>query len=219
MSLESIKEGFLAGYNQFISPIPAEIQPIINLIIFAFLIAIYSIFTWHFYRNLSKKDIIELNLKRYNRTTHPFLNKIVASAFNFLEYIVILPFLIFFWFAILAFIILVLASEQRAQQIITIAAAVVAAIRILSYYSEDLSKDLAKLFPFTILSIFLLSPTFFTIDRILSFVTEIPAFFSIVFYYLIFIIALELILRLLDTIVNLFHSEDSPVPVPEPSEK
>ncbi len=218
IALEEIKQGLLAGYNQLISFIPETYRPIVTLLIFALLISIYAIFTWHFYRNISKKDLISLNLKRYNHTTHPAVNKLFASLLNILEYVIILPFLIFFWFAILALIILILASEQSADQIIIVAAAVVAAVRILSYYSEDLAKDLAKMFPFTILTIFLLSPNFFSVDRILSFWTELPAFTDIL-YYLIFIIILELILRVFDTFVNLAHSDESPVPVPKPEEE
>jgi len=221
MDLEQIKEGFSGGYNQLLSIVPANYQPLINLFIFAILISIYAIFTWHFYRNLSKKDLIKLDLKKYNRTTHPLLNKFFAALFNIVEYIIILPFMIFFWFAILALIIVILASEQTASQIIIVAAAVVAAIRILSYYSEDLSKDLAKLFPFTILSIFLLSPNFFSVDRLFSFITKLPSFIGSIFYYLIFIAALELILRVIDTIINLSHSEEEnlAVPVPEPEKE
>lgn len=218
MSLETIQEGFIEGYNQFISIIPANYHPLINLLIFSLLIVIYSIFTWHFYRNLSKKDLIVLNLSRYNRTTHPLINKSVAALLNIVEYVIILPFLIFFWFATLALIILILSEGKEASQIITIAASIVVAVRILSYYSEDLSKDLAKLFPFTMLTISLLSPNFFSINRIASFLTELPGFFNSLFYYLLFIALLELILRIIDTIINLLNSEDSSIPVPKPRE-
>ncbi|OIO80837.1 hypothetical protein AUJ84_02530 [Candidatus Pacearchaeota archaeon CG1_02_32_132] len=216
MSLEAIQAGFIEGYNQFISIIPANYQPLINLLVFSLLIVIYAIFTWHFYRNLSKKDLLALNLSRYNRTTHPLMNKSVAALLNIVEYIIILPFLIFFWFATLALIILILSEGKAASQIITIAASIVAAVRILSYYSEDLSKDLAKLFPFTMLTISLLSPNFFSINRIASFLTELPGFFNSLLYYLILIALLELILRIIDTIINLFNSDDSSIPVPKP---
>lgn len=211
MVLDGAKEGFIAGYNQFLSILPVKYQPLINLLVFAILIAIYSIFTWHFYRNLSKRDILELNLTQYNKTTHPLLNKLYASLLNILEYLIILPFLIFFWFAIFALIILIMSQGQTAVQVVTIAAAIVAAIRILSYYSEDLSAELAKLFPLTMLTIFVVTPNFFSLDRILSFVTELPEFVSNIFYYLIFIAVLELILRVIDTLINFSYSEESSI--------
>src|SRR3989344_5844242 len=173
MALEGVTQGFIQGYNNFLSLVPEKYQVLINLLVFSLLIAIYSIFTWHFYRNLSKKDILELNLSKYNRSSHPFLTKLFASLLNILEYIIILPFLIFFWFAILALIILMLSESQAAAQIVTIAAAIVASIRILAYYTEDLSRDLAKMFPFTILTISLLTPNFFSLDRVFSFATEL----------------------------------------------
>lgn len=218
MVLEGVKEGFLTGYYQFLSIVPDRYQSLINLLIFALLISVYSIFTYHFYMNLSKKDILELNLTKYNRSTHPFLTKLYASLLNILEYIIILPFLIFFWFAILALIILILSESQAAAQVVTITAAIIAAIRILSYYNEDLAHELAKIFPFTVLMISLLTPNFFSLDRILSFASELPAFFNSTLYFFVFIIAIELVLRVLDTLINLIYSDESNIRVPKPTE-
>ena len=201
-------KGLSIGYSEITGTFSSEFTSLINVFIFAILIALYSVFTWKFYRYISKKDLIGLNLQQYNRTTHPFFNKLVAALFYLIEYLIILPFLIFFWFAILALIILVLSEELTASQVIIISAAIVGAIRMLAYYEEDLSKDLAKIFPFTILVIFIINPSFFSLDRVLENLRAIPTFLGNIVLFLVLIVGVELILRVIDLILNLFKSEE-----------
>ncbi len=209
MSLVDFTKGvFLDGYNNLQSAIPSQYSPIVSLLVFSILIAIYSIFTWKFYRYLSKKNLIELNLAKYNTSNHPIFSKLFGVILYFLQYIIILPFLIFFWFAVLALIILILSEELGINQVIIVSAAIVAAIRILAYYEEDLSKDLAKMFPFTVLAIFILSPGFFSLERVITNLAQVPALVTNIFYFLVFIIILEIILRILDLIATPFRSEE-----------
>ncbi|PIN89475.1 hypothetical protein COU60_03710 [Candidatus Pacearchaeota archaeon CG10_big_fil_rev_8_21_14_0_10_34_76] len=207
--LEVIKSIFIEGYNSIVSAIPAEYFPVVNLLIFSIIISLYAIFTWKFYRSLSKKDLLKLDLRRYNTSSHPFLKKFFASILYLLEYIIILPFLIFFWMAILAIIILLLSEQQSANQVLIITAAIVASVRILSYYSQDLSRDLAKMFPFTILTISVITPNFFSFPRLIGRILELKDFLSGAIYFLMFIVALELVLRVIDTIINLSTDKDT----------
>jgi len=202
-----VKWDFLASLLTSLSEtLPVEYASLINVFIFAILIALYSVFTWKFYRYISKKDLINLNLQKYNTSEHPLANKFFAIILFMIEYIIILPFLIFFWFAILALIILVLSEELAAIQVIVLSAAIVAAVRMLSYYEEDLSKDLAKIFPFTILVIFIINPGFFSLERVLSNLGQIPGFLKSILLFLVLIIAVELILRIIDLVFNFFRS-------------
>ena len=77
-----------------------------------------------------------------------------------------------------------------------------------SYYSYDLSKDLAKLLPFTLLAISMINPNFFDTQRIFTQLNEIPLFLDNLLFYLIFIIGLEILLRFFDFIISLFTSEE-----------
>ena len=86
--------------------------------------------------------------------------------------------------------------------ILLISAALVAAVRITSYISEDLSKDLAKMIPFTLLAIAITTSGFFNISDLLSRIKDIPSLFSSIPYYLLFIVAIELIMRT----IEFFHS-------------
>lgn len=196
--------GILEAYNSFLLVLPTWAQTFINLFLLVLLVVIYAVFVWKFYRFVSKKNIIELNLKKYSRAEHPVLAKLVAGGLYFIEYIIILPFLIFFWFAVFTLFLIFLTENLEVSTLLLISAVIIAAIRMTSYYSEDLSKEIAKLLPFMLLAISLLSPNFFNLERIFSHFSELPNFFGNIAYYLIFIIGLEVILRFFDFIFSLF---------------
>ncbi len=200
--------GFSSSYKSMLGSLPGHYADLVNIFVFSILIALYSIFTWKFYRFISKKDLLDLNLARYNKVSHPFFRKGLAIVLYFAEYIIILPFLIFFWFAVLALVILLLSEELVINQVLIVAASIVAAIRMLSYYEEDLSMDLAKMFPFTMLVIFILSPSFFSLERIITNLSNIPSLVINIYYFLILIVGLEVILRLIDLTVGLLYERD-----------
>lgn len=177
-----------------------EINLILILMFFTTVIVIYSVFVFYFYRFLAKKNIIELNLNQYNQYRNPAITKLFAFIFYVIEYIVLLPVLTFFWFSVLAILILLLSKEIGAATILLISAALVASVRVTSYVSEDLSKDLAKMLPFTLLAIAITTAGFFDINALLSRILEIPSLFSNIPYYLLFIVSIELIMRIVDFI-------------------
>ena len=77
------------------------------------------------------------------------------------------------------------------------------AIRILAYYNGEISKDLAKLFPFIALSVFLLTPGAFDFENVLNKLKELPALLESAFFFLILIFALEIILRIVYTLYEI----------------
>lgn len=205
-----VKEAYLQNiaetYTGIMNSLPKNYAAIINLFIFTLLIVIYTVFIWKFYRFLARKDIIKLDLKRYNKLEHPGWRKFLAAVLYFIEYIIVLPFIVFFWFAMLAVFLILLSKQQSAETIILISAAIVASVRITSYYKEDLSRDLAKLFPFTILAVFLLSPEFFSFELLVSQFSKIPSLLNNILYYLVFIMGIEVILRFFEIIFSIKNS-------------
>jgi len=159
---------------------------------------LYAIFIWNFYRFVAKKDLVKLNLNQYNTSQHPIFAKFFGAIFYFTEYILILPLLVFVWFSVFTLFLVFLTENLDVGSIILISATVIAAIRAVSYYNSNLSKDLAKLLPLTLLALAITNTGFFSIERILSHFSRLPAFFSQIFFYLIFIIILEIILRIFD---------------------
>ena len=190
------------------SSLPPKLFLGISLFLFAIIIAIAAFIILKFYLTLSKKNFIHLDLRKYNTSEHPSLHKLFAVLFYFIEYILIMPILILLWFVLLSGVLLLLASERAAGQILILSGAVIMAVRILAYYNEEISKELAKLFPFIALSIFLLTPGAFEITRFLEKLRELPGLLENTIYFFIIIFIFEIIIRVVYTISELFKGHE-----------
>jgi len=205
---QGISDVLSSAYTALISAVPATAQSFIKFFIIAILIVLYSLFVWKFYRTVSKKDIIGLNLSKYNKAKHPITVKFIASILFFIEYILIAPLAIFLWFAAFTILLILLSETSSLGLLLILSATTITAIRMVAYHNEDLSRDIAKLIPFTLLATSLLQPNFFSIERIIGHIKEIPGVFGNIFIYLFFIVFLELALRLLDFVITLFGFGD-----------
>jgi len=203
---------FLEVYNAFTATLPPWAQQFITLFFLAVLIAFYAWFIWKFYRFIATKNILHLNLNKYNTSEHPFFTKLLAGIFFLLEYIIILPFLIFFWFGVFTLFLILLTENIVLSNLLIISASVIAAIRLTSYvprYGQELAKEIAKLLPFTLLAVSILNSNFFSVERILTHFNQLPNFFNQIMIYLVFIIFLEIVLRFFDFVFSLFGLEES----------
>lgn len=196
-------------YSVMESYVPIKYRMFISLGFYIIFIGMYAIFIWAFYRFLAKRDIFHLDLNKYSKSVHPLFGRFFEVIFFFIKFLVIFPIIIFFWFGILSLFLLFLSKSQSINQIILISVGIVGAIRLTSYISEDLSKDLAKMFPFTLLGIFLIDPNFFSIENFIQKIFQIPSFIQDIFLYLIFIFFIEIFIRLIFTLTTaIFGSEE-----------
>ena len=203
MAFTDFTSDLILAYNGFLSLLSPFFQTFFNLFFLALMIFLYATFVWKLHKFISTKNILNLDLNRYNTAEHPTNAKIVAGALYFLEYAIILPFLIFFWFSIFG-ISLTIFTDLEVGTILVISTVIVAAIRVTSYSNEVIAKEVAKLLPLTLLAISLLVPGFFEFERVLNNINQIPGFLSQIFYYLGFIMLLEIILRFFDFIFSMF---------------
>jgi len=215
MAAGDFASSLITSYQDFLSILPPYLQSFLNLFILVLLISGYSIIIWKFYKFISKKNIFGLNLSKYNTAKHAFSIKLFASLLYLLEYIILIPFMIFIWFSLFTFLLFILAEEGIAvSTILFISAVVIAAIRMTSYYKKAISEDIAKILPLTFLAVFVLNPNLLNIDfmsRVISRFSEIPSFFSQIITYLGFIFLLEIVLRFFDfvfTILDLQSGDD-----------
>jgi len=176
---------------------------IFYLIFLTTIIVLYSIFVFYFYKFLAKKDILTLNLNRFNNYSHPGVVKFFAFIFYVIEFIILLPILIFIWFTVFSVFLLVLGQSFGLQKILLITAALVASVRIISYINSDLSEDLAKLIPLNLLAISMITPGFFNFRALIERVKEIPILLHDIIYFLVFIIAIEIMMRIVDLFTDL----------------
>lgn len=194
------------AYAGFLSVLPPFFQSFFNLFLLAALIFLYAIFIWNLHKFISTKNILNLNLNQYNKVEHPLIAKIVASGLYLLEYIIIMPLLVFFWFSIFG-VFMIIFTNLQVDFILLISAVIVAAIRMVAHYKEPVAREVAKLLPLNLLAISLLTPGFFEFERVLTNIGQIPGFFSTILHYLFFIVVLETILRIFETVFSLFGIE------------
>jgi len=208
--------GVMTSYNNFISLLPPIIQNFVSFFLLVLGIVVYSVLVWRFYKFISRKNPLGLDLKKYNKAESPFLTKLLTGGLYFLEYILILPFLIFIVFIVFTLLLMLLSQGANISQILIISATIIAAIRITAYYREALSQEIAKMLPLMFIAIVALNPNTFSqtqyIEGLFNLFNQIPDVIEKIGSYLLFIIFIEVILRLFDFIFSLFNlNEDENV--------
>ncbi|MFH1802797.1 MAG: hypothetical protein ABH864_05120 [archaeon] len=198
--------GFDSG---FLSSVTFSRELALAVLVLSATLAIASLFIFKFYKSLSKRNLISLNLYKYNTSEHPVTSKLFAMLFYLIEYIFFIPFLILLWFGGIAIFILLIGSESlEVHYILWISAALIGAIRILAYIRSEIATDLAKLFPFTTLSFLLLSAGKFNLDILLANLQSIPSLLNHVFSYIVVVLIVEVVMRIAYTLYEFWKSED-----------
>lgn len=171
---------------------------LIPLLGFMIIMGLYSVFIFKFYKFIARKEIFKSDPRKKD-TESSTLGKIFHSIIYTIKYIMFLPLLTFFWILILAIILSFLSKNNQPQTILLISIALVGVIRTISYFSEDLAKDLAKMLPFALLGIFLVDISYFSLPSSLESIYNLIFLWKTMIYYLIFIVIMEWVLRIGNT--------------------
>ncbi|MDH3618949.1 MAG: hypothetical protein OEM89_09545 [Nitrosopumilus sp.] len=163
--------------------------------------AAYAIFVWHFYRFIARREIIPIDYDKYDSKGRFSPVRITAYI---ISHILLFPLIIFVWFFVYSMFMFILAKDMPTGVVLLIAISVIGAIRVTSYYKEDLSKDVGKLLPFALLAVFLTSSAFYTgtsnffsLEDLETKLQEFPQFLSRVIEFVFIIVIIEAILRTL----------------------
>ncbi len=159
--------------------------------------AIYGVFVFNFYRFIARKDIIKLDLDKYNHSRRRIVRKSIASLLYVLKFLVIFPALVFFWFVVVAFLLSLMVRNQSLASVLLAAISVVGSIRICAYYNQALSTDLAKILPFALLGIMLIDRTLVNIPTPSSSLEEVISHWETMVYYMGAVVTLEFVMRIL----------------------
>ncbi len=185
--------------------LPSLSRDLPTLLLFTVAIFLYGVLIYHFYRFVAARDIFGFNLLPFRRGSKRGSG---VRLFNFLmaliEYGLILPIIVFIWFAGFSVLLFLMAKGLAMGQILLIAITLVSAIRIAAYYNEDLSRDIAKLLPFVLLGIAIVDPSFFSIPLIQERAASISVFVGMIAAFVVFAILLEWALRILLAIKRAF---------------
>lgn len=172
-------------------------------------ITVYGIFVFNFYRFLARKDIITLDLQKHNQAKRPALRKTISVIFYVFTCLMLYPVFVFFWFAVMAFLLYLLSRNQSIEVVMLVAMGVVGAIRISSYYKEALATDISKILPFALLGIMLIDNSLIKVVESTESVRQAALQWEIVvslIYYLAFVVSLELLLRMISGAFNVFRN-------------
>ena len=167
------------------------------LAIFVVGMVLYAIFIFKFYRFLSKREIFEINLDKYKKSKNATLRKFIGVIAYAIKYVLLYPVFSFFWFILITVLLAFLSKEKDVSNILRVSIALVSTVRVTAYYNEDLSRDLAKMLPFTLLGLFLVDLAYFSQSASISLLKQAYSKPDLLAYYLIFGIFLELALRVL----------------------
>lgn len=194
--------------GNFLTSVTFSRELAVSVLVLLATLVVASLFIFKFYKSLSKRNLISLNLYKYNTSEHPITSKILAMLFYLLEYIFFIPFLIMLWFAGIAIFVLLISSESLTiDYILWISAALIGAIRVLAYIRTEIATDLAKLFPFTTLSFLLLSAGDFDLDLLVANLKTIPSLLNHILSFIIVILIVEIIMRAFYTLYEFWKSE------------
>lgn len=205
--IEEVIQNFAAFHNSL-----GDYSILIRILSLTAIIIAYFSFVFYFYRIVSEKNLINLNLQKYRTSEHSFISKFSAVALYIIEYLILMPIFILIWFLILAALLLVVAKTLSVDQILLFSAAIIASVRFAAYINNKMAEDLAKIVPLTILTLAIVGENFFSATTLIQRISELPLLFNNILLYLIFIILLEFFLRIIELprqIVSNRRAEDS----------
>jgi len=170
-------------------------------------IAAYSGFVFMFYRLLAKRDLLTLDLKRYEDSMTGRIRVFFRSLLFVAQYVLLIPILIGFWTVVMATILTLLSDSSDHSRNAMIATSVVGAVRILAYWTEDLSRDVAKMLPFAVLGVFLVGSTSVNFSEFEALYSNLPELADAYLNSLILLSILETVLRVGYVVKDLFGGQ------------
>ena len=167
----------------------ATIEPLIYYVI---AMAVYAFFIFKFYRFVASRDVFKIDFEK-----HRGKGKAAMYAIYIIGYLILFPIIIFIWFGVFSAFLIFISKMKILSSILLVAMALVATIRIATYYNEELSRDIAKLLPLAMLAIFIIDMSYVSIPESINILYQMPLMWKVMVYYLIFVICLEFFLRIL----------------------
>jgi hypothetical protein len=171
-------------------------------------IVVYSTFVFKFYRFLASRDLIDVDFSQYSEGFTGFLKRLVNGILLIIQNILFAPFLISFWVLILAVILTLLSGGDDLYWNVLVATSIVGSVRVISYFSEDLSRDVAKMLPFAVLGVFLVDAGSFNWDAVSTLWGQLDVFAISFASSMVLVVLLETILRILSTLKQIIWPQE-----------
>lgn len=209
--VNNMSSGILDMYNLFLSGMPSGTQKIINLLLIVIVVVLYAILIWNFYRWISKREILKLNVWIKSRTSSPGGSRFLGGIFYILENMVLLPIVIFLWFLFFTIFLIFLTEGMDVGTILALSAIIITAIRMTSYYKEEVARELSKMLPLTLLAVALTQHGSLNFSQIISNISLIPNHISEIWIYFVLIFIVEFVLTIFDLVFRSFSVSDEEI--------
>ena len=156
------------------------------LALFVIGMVIYAVFIYRFYRFVAGRDVFK---------PLPEDNPLWKKILHVIQFVFFYPLLAFVWFLVISILLASLSETVTIGNIFLASMATIATVRVLAYYDENLSREVAKLVPLALLGVMLLDISKLSIDAPITVISMLPAVADTLFYYFVFVVLLEFILR------------------------
>ncbi len=167
-------------------------------------LVIYGFFIFSFYKHVSRRLLFKLEMPSFKGAKHPFVWSLWLHFLYVLKYVFVSPFLFFLWATCISFILLIFNGSNTipVETTLLIAMALLAAIRVTAYFNEELSGELAKTLPLSMLAVFLLDMTAVSLATFIDKLQLVPALGPQLAFYFACVVILEFVLRMIDAVVK-----------------
>lgn len=162
---------------------------LLSIVFYSLGMVVYAVMVYKFYKNLARRDIFRVDIERPRQGS--FLGAIWDGLLFLVRSLVLFPVVTFIWFLLLSGILLFLSKSHTVAQILLMSMTIIAAARVTAYYNEELSVDVAKLIPFTLLGVFIVDSTYFSMESAIRKFYSVPSYTHLVLQYMIYIVILE----------------------------
>ena len=203
--------------------LPTDLESFTDQVLPAFAaiigIVIYSTFVFKFYRFLAKKDLIDADFSQYSDGFTGFMKRLIDGLLLIVQNILFAPFLISFWVLILAVILTLLSGGDDLYWNVLVATSVVGSVRVISYFSEDLARDVAKMLPFAVLGVFLVDSGSFNWNAVSILWGQLDEFAISFASSMVLVVLLETALRILSTLKDIISPPEIAIADENPSQR
>jgi len=151
---------------------------------------LYAGTIFFFYKHVSRRLLIEYRTPKVDGWQRVF-----ANVFYDLKYLLLSPLILLVWAVIIASMVFLLGKGLTTEQALFAAIALLATVRITAYFNEDLATDVAKLVPLSLLGIMALDTRAIDLERFWEKVQTLPEMIAPAVYAFVFVVLLELVLR------------------------
>lgn len=164
--------------------------------LFTLAITVYMVLVWHYFHLVAKRDLLKFN-KIKGDGFWVTIGNLMGEFVFLLEYLIVFPIITFIFFGAFALAMLFLAKEQPLESVLLISITVIAATRVMAYYNEEASQELAKLIPIVLLGAYLTTPNFFSVELVMERIAQMPAFLNRIGGFIIYTLVLEISLKIM----------------------